>query len=278
VRATFIPKLDFIRGYPSRETRLEVVKNVDVVPVQFSFLCIHRTFESLYDIPLTSTTKEKYVWHWQDTPLFFLKEKALWLEEEKSLLVADTHFGKAGHFRKSGIPIPETVHGQDFIRMQQLIDTYGPARFLFLGDLFHSEHNQSWEQLLQFIESNETVCFHLVKGNHDILPQRVYENSRFRIHEETLTLGKLLLSHEPLSRIPMGYLNVCGHLHPGVVIRGKSRQRITLPCFFYRKNCLVLPAFGRFTGLMKIPQEDAACIVVTTSDAVIPIKLKNKVG
>ncbi|SEJ78942.1 putative phosphoesterase, SbcD/Mre11-related/metallophosphoesterase, DNA ligase-associated [Cyclobacterium xiamenense] len=227
---------------------------------------------------MTSDTKEKFVWQWQQTHLVFLKEKALWLEEEKSLLVADTHFGKAGHFRKSGIPIPETVHDQDFRQLQQLIDTYKPLRFLFLGDLFHSEHNLSWEQLLQFVEFNDTVSFHLVKGNHDILPRRMYENSYFRIHEDTLTLGKLLLTHEPLAGVPKGFLNVCGHLHPGVVIQGKSRQRITLPCFFYRNNCLVLPAFGRFTGLMKISRETASCILVTTSDAVIPIKLNNKVG
>ncbi|WP_162343797.1 ligase-associated DNA damage response endonuclease PdeM [Cyclobacterium salsum] len=227
---------------------------------------------------MTKETKEHCTWQWRGKQLHLLKEKALWLAEEKCLLVADTHFGKAGHFRKSGIPIPESVHGEDFTNMQRLIVAYKPRKFIFLGDLFHSEYNQSWVQILDFMKLNDAVSFHLIKGNHDVLPEELYQNSPFTIHSECLVLGKLLLSHEPQDQIPEGYLNVCGHLHPGVSIKGKSKQRISLPCFFYRENCLVMPAFGKFTGLMTIAQDKAACIMVTTGEAVIPIKLNNKVG
>ena len=41
----------------------------------------------------------------------------------------------------------------------------------------------------------------------------------------------------------------CGHLHPGIRLRGKGKQSITLPCFFLSQHMGILPAFGSFTGL-----------------------------
>ena len=39
------------------------------------------------------------------------------------------------------------------------------------------------------------------------------------------------------------------YVHPGVRLQGQGRQRLKVPCFFYRPNQLILPAFGVFTGL-----------------------------
>ncbi len=184
--------------------------------------------------------------------LELLPEKAIWVPNLNSIFTADLHFGKAAHFRKSGIPIPEEIHDLDLELIRYLVVKYKPIDFYFLGDLFHSDWNDQWDYLNLFLEEFGETTFHLIKGNHDILSPIAYQKSSFKIHIEPVTIGKLLLSHEPLDSIPEGYLNLCGHIHPGIRLVGKGRQSIRIPCFHLRSNQLTLPAFGEFTGLALI--------------------------
>ncbi|GAB2631658.1 ligase-associated DNA damage response endonuclease PdeM [Belliella aquatica] len=180
---------------------------------------------------------------------WLLPQKAIYIKKHQALLIADPHFGKAGHFRKAGIPISEHLHDDDLQKISQLIQQFESNDIYFLGDLFHSDLNESWWVLETFIDSFPKVNFHLVKGNHDILPQACYTSGKWIIHEEPLEIENFLLSHEPLPEVPEGKINFCGHIHPGIALRGKGRQKITLPCFFYSQRRIILPAFGRFTGL-----------------------------
>nr|WP_242067794.1 ligase-associated DNA damage response endonuclease PdeM [Cyclobacterium marinum] len=207
-----------------------------------------------------------------------MKEKAIWLEQENALLLADTHFGKAAHFRKAGIPVPESIHLDDFHRISNLLDKTSASTVIFLGDLFHSESNESWFTLLEFIELFPQLNFHLVMGNHDILPETLYQGSTLKIHKGNLLLGNLILSHEPQKGLQKGSLNICGHIHPGIVIRKSSIQKFRLPAFYYKNNTLIMPAFGQFTGLYSMDLKTAECVMVATPEKVIPIKLNNKVG
>lgn len=213
------------------------------------------------------------VFTWEKTMMELLPEKAVFLPSKKALLIADPHFGKAAHFRKAGVPVPEAVHNSDFFRIQLLIEKYDPKDLFFLGDLFHSDFNYSWDQLEAFIQGFAETRFHLVKGNHDILPQAIYRSSKWIIHEEQLELDGLLLTHEPLEAIPQGQFNICGHIHPGIMLQGKGRQKLRLPCFFVQGRQMVLPAFGRFTGLALMKMNQGASAYVVTQDKVLPVKL-----
>lgn len=184
--------------------------------------------------------------------LTFLAEKALWCAEIGALFIADVHFGKAAHFRKSGIPIPEPVHDRDLLQLEKLITTFQPQNFYILGDLFHSDWNGQWRKLNDFIERFPQTTFHLIKGNHDILPALVYGQSIFQIHDKPLVLHDFILSHEPMEKIPEGKLNICGHIHPGFKLNGKAKQSLAFACFHYKKHQLILPAFGHFTGLAMV--------------------------
>ena len=64
--------------------------------------------------------------------------------------------------------------------------------------------------------------------------------------------------------------NFSGHTHPGIVFRGLGRGHLRLPCFFQRKQQMILPAFGEFTGLgiMK-PQEGDIIFAVTKEEIVL---------
>jgi DNA ligase-associated metallophosphoesterase len=217
------------------------------------------------------TEKEPCPFDIQGQQFLLLPEKVLFLPDKQWLFIADPHFGKAAHFRKAGIPIPENLHVDDLAKIQCLIADYKPLDIYFLGDLFHSDINEAWLVLDDFVNSFENINFHLIKGNHDILPETLYQSTKWIIHREPLVLDNLILTHEPLKKVPVGLFNLCGHVHPGISLKGVGKQYMRLPCFFVSPDQMILPAFGRFTGLaaMKCTIQDQA--FVTTEKKVIPI-------
>lgn len=226
---------------------------------------------------LTKNRKD-LIAEFEGVALSLLKEKALWIESLKTLLIADLHFGKAAHFRKSGIPIPEPVHEYDLIRLQQLHDEFRPVHTYFLGDLFHSDPNGQWDFLNQFLSRFIGTEFHLVKGNHDILPRVAYEQSILRIHEKPLTIGRFVLSHEPMETVEDGTLNICGHIHPGFRMNGKAKQSVKLPCFFQSNSQLLLPAFGNFTGTALVNPKGQDKVWVIANEKIIPVLSGTSIG
>jgi len=118
------------------------------------------------------STNNYYEWIQGEVYFYLLPEKAIYLPEHEALLIADPHFGKAAHFRKAGVPVPETVHSEDYQKIKKLIETFNPLSVIFLGDLFHSDFNTSWLDLEAFRNLFSEQEFHLVKGNHDILPEQ----------------------------------------------------------------------------------------------------------
>jgi DNA ligase-associated metallophosphoesterase len=210
--------------------------------------------------------------------LQFLPEKALWIKELGLLLIADLHFGKATHFRKSGIPIPEAVHDLDFQTLSKLHAALTPSHTYFLGDLFHSSWNDQWDILVSFLSTFPHTHFHLVKGNHDILPPYLYSQSILEVHDKPLALAQFVLSHEPMEEVPEGVLNICGHLHPGIFLKGPAKQSLRIPCFHYREGRLILPSFGNFTGLALMGQEKNDLIWGVTEKKVIPILSASSIG
>lgn len=210
--------------------------------------------------------------------LQLLTEKALWIAELGILLIADLHFGKASHFRKSGIPIPEAVHDLDYQLLTQLHVALSPSHTYFLGDLFHSSWNDQWDTLVSFLTSFPKTHFHLVKGNHDILPPSQYRQSILEVHEKPLPLASFVLSHEPMEYVPETTLNICGHLHPGILLRGPAKQSLRIPCFHYRERRLILPSFGNFTGLALMEKKKNDLIWGVTEKQVIPILSAPSIG
>lgn len=199
--------------------------------------------------------------------------RALYWEEQDSLLIADLHLGKAAHFRRSGIAVPTAVGDANLDKLISLLIDFEPARVLFLGDLFHSEYNNQWMVFSELLEQFPRITFELVLGNHDVLDVSFYESAGLIVHEEMLYLEPFLLTHHPLTDVPEVELyNLAGHLHPAVNLKGAGRQRLRLPCFFFGKNQGLLPAFGEFTGLANIPIGPDDRVFAIAEDRVIAIK------
>ena len=167
------------------------------------------------------------------------------------LIIADLHLGKTMHFRKAGLSIPPSARFTDQSTLLNLINAEQPKRLIILGDLFHSVLNSEMDEFGMITSQFPEIDFLLVIGNHDILSDSNYRSLDLQAFE-TLTIGPFLLSHEPLEELAESEINVHGHIHPGVLLRGKGRQSLMVPCFHLQGQYLCMPAFGALTGLMKV--------------------------
>jgi metallophosphoesterase superfamily enzyme len=103
----------------------------------------------------------------RDEELILAKERAIYFNNHQLLAISDLHLGKAGHFRKAGLPIPTTVTQSDLQRLSSLLIEYQPKTLLINGDMFHSDYNQEIDEFGILREEFKNINFILVKGNHD---------------------------------------------------------------------------------------------------------------
>jgi len=202
-------------------------------------------------------------------------EKTLIQLNTKTAFMADLHLGKSAHFRKSGIAVPSNIIYDELKRLEAIILKYNIHKVFFLGDLFHSDLNNEWQLFEDFLLKYHEIHFSLVKGNHDILPDKFYNKQLIDLVEEPYEIGSFVLSHHPLDKEDLkswpNKFNLAGHIHPGVSIKGKGKTSLKLPCYFKTARQMILPAFGRFTGLViqKSKLKSAQNYAITTEKVVL---------
>ena len=179
-------------------------------------------------------------------------EAALFWPRASLLVISDLHLGKTDHFRKNGIALPGNLILHELERIDALIGQFEPREVLFLGDLFHSFYNASWEKVVEFTGARTDIEFSLVEGNHDIMEDDHYSRALIGSKGIVDLRPPFLFAHDRIDDLPEGTYGVFGHIHPGVRLGGQGMQRVTLPAFIFGKDHLLMPAFGAFTGLAKI--------------------------
>lgn len=190
---------------------------------------------------------------------------AVYWVEKKTLLLADVHLGKVAHFRKNGIAVPRKAEGVFYQKIEALLQTFSVDRIIFLGDLFHSDQNNEWYLFAAWVEQ-QTAELILVEGNHDVIPAWKFEQLKLTV-VDTLSEDNFNFSHFP-KEVYNSFV-FCGHVHPGVKLKGGGLQRLSLPCFYHSKHQLILPAFGAFTGLHLLQAKLGDQVYVTTGKEVI---------
>jgi DNA ligase-associated metallophosphoesterase len=191
---------------------------------------------------------------WFDAPgggrLQLWPQKAAFDPDLGLLLVADAHLGKAQSFRRLGVPVPSGSTAEGLARLDTLVEATGARDIVFLGDLLHSAAAQApvtMAALAAWRARHLALGLTLVRGNHDARAGDPPAALGFNVVDGPLRLGPWALVHEPVD-VPGAYA-LAGHVHPGVVLAGRGRDRLRLPCFHFGARVGVLPAFGPFTGL-----------------------------
>src|SRR6195952_2648827 len=130
--------------------------------------------------------------------LLLLPQKAIYWQQQKTLIIADVHFGKVGHFRKAGIAVPRDMEQNDLAVLSDLVDEHKPKKIIFLGDLFHSDKNADWDWFVLWRRQFPKLELILIRGNHDIIHDSHYLGLNVALHDQ-LTVGPFLMLHHPLS-------------------------------------------------------------------------------
>lgn len=195
-------------------------------------------------------------------------DKVVFWKNQDALLVADAHFGKVSHFRKSGLQVPpDSVH-ENAVRLEKMLCSVNPAVCYFLGDLFHSYLNNEWMSFEQIVLDHSKIRFVLIRGNHDVIDEKKFNHIGIQIMDEVV-ISEIHLTHQPLEN-PEKF-NICGHIHPGVKLSSRVNFTEKLPCFFLRQNQLILPSFGSFTGKKVIHPKQGDRVFVVAGEKVLEV-------
>jgi DNA ligase-associated metallophosphoesterase len=184
---------------------------------------------------------------------------------DRTLLVADAHFGKAVSYRKLGVPVPEATTSATLDQLSAAMADTGARSVVFLGDFLHSARAQrtaTMGTVAAWRERHAGVPLTLVRGNHDDRAGDPPPELDIAVVDEPLRLGPFALCHHP-EPVAGAYV-MAGHWHPCISVKGRAFERLRLPCFWFGDdtgalphNAVgVLPAFGAFTGMHRIePRE-----------------------
>ena len=201
--------------------------------------------------------------------LRLLAQRAVYLPEHATLLVADAHIGKAVSFRRLGVPVPEATTEGTLQRLDAALQSTQARHLVFLGDLLHSARARAADTLAavaRWRARHTQLQLTLVRGNHDGTAGDPPPDWGVHCVDEPLPLAGLALCHHPDPR-PGSYV-LAGHVHPSALLGGRAHQRLRLPCFHLGPQVGVLPAFGDFTGMHTLPRGPQDRVFVTTGEAV----------
>ncbi len=204
----------------------------------------------------------------REQELILDKERAIYLPQQQLLAISDLHLGKAAHFRKAGLAVPNQISKNDLERLAGLLVKYEPKTLLINGDMFHSDYNSEIDEFSEWRQQFIEVQFLLVKGNHDRQKQHVYEKLAIEVRETNYDVASLSFIHDAANDQSNLY-PIGGHIHPGISIYNNTKQRIKLPCFYFGTDYAILPAFSVFTGLQMVkPKENDQVFAITPSKVI----------
>ena len=186
------------------------------------------------------------------TELFLQGNRTVFCPAESTLFVADLHLGKGSAFRAGSIPVPSGSTQRTLDRLCQAVTSVDARRIVILGDMWHAKSGRTEASERAFLEWRDRHAERdvwLVEGNHDLKSGLIPESHRTTVLPPGSALGAFTLLHEPGKG--HGYA-LAGHIHPAVRLVGRADQSVVAPCFWVQSDCMVLPAFGEFTGAARV--------------------------
>lgn len=179
--------------------------------------------------------------------LLLNNQRSIYWQAQNALIFSDLHSGKSAHFRKHGMAIPSYLHYRDLERLQLLIQHYQPKQIIIVGDLIHASNNKEVIDLKRITSTFSSTDFHLIKGNHDRISDKIIKDLGIASVTENLVIDTIQFVHEPSSNNNLP--TISGHIHPGIQIPLLKNSRKKLPCFVVQSSQIILPAFSKLTGL-----------------------------
>jgi uncharacterized protein len=141
-----------------------------------------------------------------------------------------------------------------------------------LGDMLHAirgRERQLFQEFQNWRELHQSLEIILVRGNHDKGAGDPPDEWNIHCVDAPFSETPFVWSHEPVES-ERGYV-LAGHLHPAVQMMGKGKQRLKLPCFWFREKVGVLPAFTSLSASAVITPAPDDRIYVIAGSAVLKV-------
>jgi hypothetical protein len=169
---------------------------------------------------------------------------ALWLPEERTLVVADLHLEKGSAYAARGVFLPPYDSTATLAALTTAILRHQPARVIALGDSFHDSRAEGRMTPctlagLKALQRGRDWLW--ITGNHD----REIGAGLGGERAETIRIADVTLRHEP-DTAEAAY-EIAGHLHPAAKVRMRGRA-LRRRCFALSARRCVLPAMGAYAG------------------------------
>ena len=177
---------------------------------------------------------------------------ALWLPEERTLVVADLHLEKGSAYAARGVMLPPYDSTATIATLAAAIRRRQPARVIALGDSFHdrdAENRLAPETRAALGALQQGRDWLWITGNHDPAISRAMGGES----AAEIVLAGVTLRHEPAAS--EGGYEIAGHLHPAAKVRMRGRA-IRRRCFALSARRCVMPAMGAYAGGLNL--RDAA--------------------
>lgn len=170
----------------------------------------------------------------------------LWWPEQRLLAVSDLHLGKAERLARRGGSLLPPYETQDTLdRLEVEIARLNPALIVSVGDSFddltaaRTVEQEVVERISRMAAGRRWVW---IAGNHDPGPIELPGTYLAELEIEGITLRHIAGDAGP---------DVSGHYHPKARFWLKG-QSISRACFLMDQNRVILPAFGTYTGGLRI--------------------------
>jgi putative SbcD/Mre11-related phosphoesterase len=194
---------------------------------------------------------------------------ALYLKEEKVLVLADLHIGYEEALVKQGVLIPKH-HFKDLVkRVEGIFDALKKLKrevkvVVINGDLKHefgTISDEEWRNTLKMIDYLSRKCERivLVRGNHDTILGPIADKRKVLLVNEFLDGDKMIVHGDKEVDVPAPVKTVIiGHDHPAIGLDMELRHEV-YKCFLVgkwkRKNLIVLPSLNPVTEGTDVLQE-----------------------
>ncbi len=177
---------------------------------------------------------------------------ALWLPDERTLVVADLHLEKGSAYAARGVFLPPYDSTATLAALAAAIRRHAPLRVIALGDSFHdvgaeARIGESDLATLRQLQAGRDWLW--VTGNHDPQISLMMGGAT----ADRIDIAGVSLRHEPDVR-ETGF-EIAGHLHPAAKVRMRGRA-LRRRCFALSARRCVMPAMGAYAGGLNL--RDAA--------------------